>query len=332
MPQVSILLPCRNAESTLDEAITSLVGQTLADFEVIAVDDGSDDATQSRLSAWAERDSRICIIESKGSGIVSALNAAAAVARGDLLVRMDADDIAAPTRLERQVAMLHGAPDLAGCGTQIRYFPAAVVRPGARKYEQWLNSVNTPEEIERDLFIECPIPHPTLAIDRAAFDKVGGYRDMGWPEDYDLILRLWQGGYRMGKVAEVLLQWREQPARLSRTHPRYSEGAFRRCKVHFLSGRIGDRPVVICGAGPVGKAFALELQDQGHAVAAFVDLDPRKLGQNIHGAKVIDRAAIAEYNGAYCLAAVASPAARQEIRQYLSAAAFNEVGDFCAVA
>ncbi len=167
---------------------------------------------------------------------------------------------------------------------------------------------------------------------RTAFEREGGYRDTGWPEDYDLILRFWEAGYPLGKVAEVLLEWRERPERLSRTDGRYGEQAFRRCKAHFLGRRIAGRPVVVWGAGPVGKAFARAIQNEGHEVVAFVDLDPRKIGQTIHGALVIHPAAIAEYQTAYVLAAVGSPEAREEIRASLRAAGFREPEDCCAVA
>ena len=331
-PRVSILLPCRNAESTLHEAVRSLVVQTYEDLEIIAVDDGSTDSTASLLTDWARQDRRIRVIGIETQGIVAALNTAAAAARGELLARMDADDIASPHRIERQVSLLDSAAGLAACGTQVRYFPRGVVRDGARQYEEWINSINTPDEIERDLFVECPLPHPTLLLQRDAFERVGAYRDRGWPEDYDLVLRLWQAGYRLGKVAESLLDWREGPDRLSRVDPRYSDDAFRRCKVTYLKNRIRDRAVVICGSGPVGKSFALELQGQSHRVVAFIDLDPRKIGQTIHGAPVIEPSDVGLYRDAYFLAAVGSAEARGEIRTYLSQAGLREIEDFCAVA
>jgi glycosyltransferase involved in cell wall biosynthesis len=331
-PRVSILFPCRNADVTLHEAVRSLAVQSFEHFEIVAVDDGSTDSTADSLNAWARRDSRVRVISTEARGIVAALNAAASAAQGELLARMDAGDVAAPDRFEKQVALLDATATLAACGTQVRYFPRGVVRDGARRYQDWVNGINTPEEIERDLFVECPLPHPTLLMRRDAFERVGTYREMGWPEDYDLVLRFWQAGYRLGKVAEQLLDWREGPERLSRIDPRYAEAAFRRCKVTYLKHRIRSRPVVICGSGPVGKAFALELQAQGHRVAAFLDLDPRKIGQTIHGAPVLEQTDIGEYRDAYFLAAVGSPEARGEIRDYLSRAGLREIADFCAVA
>ncbi len=331
-PLVSILLPCRNATSTVAEALASLTTQTFENFEIVAVDDGSVDGTLTLLDGWARRDARIRTFQSPQRGMVSALNEAASRSSGELLARMDADDIANPTRLERQVEFLGMHTDIAACGTGVSYFPRRLIRVGARRYESWINGIISPTAIERDLFVECPIPHPTLVVRASAFHQLGGYRDAGWPEDYDLILRLWEAGYRIGKVPEVLLRWREHPDRLSRTDPRYADDAFRRCKVHFIARRIAGRAVVICGAGPVGKAFARTLLANEHRIAAFIELDRRKIGQTIHGAPVLPWSAIGRYRDAYALAAVGSPDARWEIREHLLAAGFREPEDCCAVA
>jgi len=331
-PRVSILLPCRNAEATVDEALRSLQQQTQDDFEIIAVDDGSVDGTAAILRHWASLDGRVRTVRTPASGIVAALNTAAAHARGAILARMDADDVAAPERLQRQVALLGESAGIAACGTGVRYFPRRALRGGARRYEAWLNGIVSPADVERDLFIECPIAHPTLTMRRTAFEAVGGYRDAGWPEDYDLVLRLWAAGFRLANVAEVLLHWREGRARLSRVDRRYSAGAFRRCKVAFLHHRVGTRPIVVWGAGPVGKAFARALRAIGTSIAAFVDLDPRKIGQTIHGAPVIEPERITRHRGAYVLAAVGQPHARTEIRSALRDAGFDEPADCCAVA
>lgn len=296
------------------------------------MDDGSDDGTAHALASWAGRDDRIHTVRTPHQGIVAALRTAAAHSTGELLARMDADDIAKPERLERQVSYLDDNPDVVACGTRVRYIPRHLVRDGARRYERWINGVVLPDEIERDLFVECPIPHPSLVVRRAAFEQAGGYQDAGWPEDYDLVLRLWQEGGRLGKVPEVLLEWREGGERLSRTDSRYGEDAFRRCKVHYLKRRIAGRPVVVWGAGPVGKAFTRTLQAAGEEVTALVDLDPRKIGQTIHDAPVIHPADIGQYRSAYVVGAVGSPDARAEIRGALAAAGFREPEECCAVA
>jgi hypothetical protein len=225
-------------------------------------------------------------------------------------------------------------PRVVVVGTQVAYFPRDEVRVGALRYERWLNSLTEHETMVRDIFVECPIPHPTFLLRSRAVELVGGYRDRAWPEDYDLILRLWEAGGRLGKVPAVLLKWREGAARLSRSHEAYSEEAFRRCKVHHLlrTHLAGGRTVVVWGAGPVGKAFARELQAQGGTLRAFVDLDPRKIGQEIHGVPVVPPEEVNAYRGAFSVAAVGKGRARREIRSTLSELGWQELEDFVAVA
>ena len=339
MPRVSVLLPCRNAAAALAEAATSLERQHYRDFEVLAVDDGSSDTTPDQLVAWARRDPRVRVIRQAPRGIVAALQTAAAEARGDLLARMDADDISHPERLGRQVALLDDRPTLAACGTGVRYFPRERVRDGARRYERWLNSLVEPSDLARDMFVECPIAHPTLMVRARAFSDAGGYREAGWPEDYDLVLRLWAAGCHLANVPKVLLEWREDAHRISRSDPRYHADAFRRCKVHWLLRTLLRpaedrrlRPAVVWGAGPVGKSFALELLRQGVRVAAFVDLDPRKMGQEIHGARVIAPEAVDAYRHGLVLGAVGAPGGRAAIRAALVERGWTELVDYVMVA
>lgn len=333
-PAVSILLPCRDAAAFLPECAASLGAQTFADFEVLAVDDGSTDTTGALLEAWARRDPRVRVLRTAPHGIVSALRLALSHASAPIVARMDADDAAHPERLARQFAELEGDPALAACGTHVRYFPAEAVRDGALRYQHWLNSLSSPASVARNLFVECPIAHPTLMARRSALVEVGGYRDAGWPEDYDLVLRLWQAGHGLSVVPDVLLDWRETPGRASRRDARYSPEAFRGCKVHFLRQTLlrGRDGVVVWGAGPVGKAFARELRRQGERVVAFVDLDPRKIGQEVHGAPVVAPEAVNRFRGGFAVGAVGSPGAREEIRAALDAAGWREMVDYCAVA
>jgi glycosyltransferase involved in cell wall biosynthesis len=340
MAPVSVLLPCRDAAAHLPDAIASIQAQSFGDFEIIAVDDGSTDATTDLLRDWAGQDPRVRVLDGHGRGLVAALATALAAARGTLVARMDADDIADPARFERQVLTLGDNPDLAACGTGIRYFPSDRVRDGARRYESWINSLHSHQHIQRDIFIECPIPHPTLMIRRNVLLAVGGYRDMGWPEDYDLILRVWADGHRMANLPDVLYHWREGDGRASRTDPRYHPDRFRQVKVHFLRKTLlaGGRDAVVWGAGPIGKAFARDLATAGTRIAAFVDIDPRKIGQEIHGAPVIEPGTIGAYAGdrsrrrPLVLGAVGQEGAREEIRAACREAGLAEGEDFVAVA
>jgi glycosyltransferase involved in cell wall biosynthesis len=332
-PPVSVLLPCHDAAAYLPDTIESLQAQSFQRFEVIAVDDGSTDDTAKLLAAWAGSDPRVRVFTQAHGGIVAALQRAVDEARGEILVRMDADDIAYSSRIEKQVGLLTEQPEIGACGTLIRYFPRDVLQGGAQRYEQWINRALTHDEIVREMFVECPIAHPTMAVRRDVLLQAGGYRDNGWPEDYDLVFRLWLHGVRFAKVPEVLLRWRERPDRASRTDPRYSEDAFRRVKVHFLKqSLLRDRQVVVWGAGPVGKAFAAELRAQNVDVVAFIDVDTRKVGNTMHDAPVLTPEELHGYSDAFVVAAVGQSAGREEIRAFLAGLNRSEGRDFVAVA
>lgn len=333
-PRVSVLFPVRDGAAHLAEAIASIEAQTLTDFEVLVVDDGSTDATPDVLASWAARDPRVRVLQQPASGIVAALEHARGAARAPYLARMDADDVSEPNRLAAQLALMESDPKLAACGCGVSYFPRELVRNGARRYEAWLNAPVAPGDVAREIFVECPLAHPTFFLRTAAVDAVGGYRDLGWPEDYDLLLRLWAAGGRLGKVLERLFHWRERPDRLSRTHARYAPDAFLACKVHHLRQTLlrSRKGVVMWGAGPVGKAAARALLAAGTPMLAFVEVDPRKLGQEIHGAPVLDTESGLRIGGALHLAAVGQPGARERLRETLAGAGLEELTDFVAIA
>jgi cellulose synthase/poly-beta-1,6-N-acetylglucosamine synthase-like glycosyltransferase len=341
-PDVSVLLPVYNGGPHLYEAMSSLVSQRHKDYEIIVVDDGSTDDTPAQLEAWIRRDTRVRVISQAHAGIVAALETARAAATGRYLARMDADDIAEPDRLSEQFSLMEASPDLVGCGCGVEYFPSDAVQDGARRYETWMNALVTPDAIAAAIFVECPLAHPTFFLRTEAVAAVGGYVDRGWPEDYDLVLRLWKAGGRLGKVPGIFHRWRERPERLSRTGEQYSPSSFLSCKVHYLRRTLltDDRGAVIWGAGPVGKTFARALIAEGTRIEAFVELDPRKIGQVIHGAPVFDPStALERYEGVaggarspLHLAAVGQPGARSRIVEQLTEAGYSVLDDFVPVA
>jgi glycosyltransferase involved in cell wall biosynthesis len=326
-PRVSVLLPVRDEEPFLAECLDSLSAQALSDFEVIAVDDGSVDATPAILEKHARRDSRFRVLRQEQAGMVAASERARGEGRAPLLARMDADDVALPERLELQVAAIE-EEGLAAVGGRVEYFPEPT--DGLRAYADWLNSLVTVEAALRDLWVECPLPGPGLT----ARAELVSYRDRGWPEDYDLLLRIWENGGRFRNVDRLVHRWRDHPERLTRTQPAYTLDAFRRCKVHFLRRTLlaNDRPAVVWGAGPTGKAFARELLAAGTPLAAFVEVDPRKLGKQIHGAPVVPVERAADFGGALSLGAVSGPAGRAQVRELAARLGLVEGSDFVAVA
>jgi glycosyltransferase involved in cell wall biosynthesis len=326
-PRVSVLLPVRDEEQFLAECLESLSAQTLSDFEVIVVDDGSSDSSAAIAAEHARGDARFRVVGQEAAGMVAASEHARAEAQAPLIARMDADDIALPDRLELQVAAIE-EEGLAAVGGQVEYFPDPT--DGMRAYADWLNSLVTVEAALRDLWVECPLPGPGLT----ARAELVSYRDRDWPEDYDLVLRIWECGDRFRNVDRLVHRWRDHPERLTRTQRAYTLDAFRRCKVHYLRRTLlaGDRAAVVWGAGPTGKAFARELLAAGTSLAAFVEVDPRKLGKRIHGAPVVPVERAADFPGALALGAVAGPEGRARVRKLAAGLGLVEGTDFVAIA
>lgn len=333
VPAVSVLLPAFDAGATLASTLRSIALQSEPDWECIVVDDGSRDDTRRVAENFAARDGRVRVLATPHGGIVSALNAGLPLCRAPLIARMDADDLMSRRRLEQQRAALAMNPELAAVGCHPRFFPRRGLRDGLREYERWLCSLATPEDIARDAFIECPVAHPALMIRTPVLASLG-YRDAGWPEDYDLVLRLLAQNLRLGVVPRRLLHWRDGASRLSRTSARYSIPAFVACKAEFLAhGFLAPaHEYTLWGYGDTGKALADALERHGKRAAAIIELHPRRLGQKIRGVRVVAPEALPGLPRLPVIVSVAGRGPRAEIRAALAHMGFAEQRDYVCCA
>jgi glycosyltransferase involved in cell wall biosynthesis len=324
----------RDAAATLSACLSSIARQSFADFECLVVDDGSVDASAEIAHTVAQRDPRFVIVRQPRRGLVAALQAGAQRSRGELVARMDGDDLMVRDRLAAQIAALDAEPSLALVGAHVRLFPRAALRPGRLAYEAWLASLHTADDVAREAFVECPLAHPTWMV-RAAVLGAHGYREVPWAEDYDVLLRVLAAGHRVGVVPRRLLHWRDHGARLSRTHPRYALGQFVVAKAHFLcaSGVLAGRDdYVLWGYGSTGRALARALLGLGRRPRAIVELHRGRLGNRIFGAPVIAPEALPAHRGVPVVVSVAGTLPRQQIRTALCALGYRELHDFVCTA
>lgn len=330
MPLVSVLMPVWNAVATVADAVTSVLAQDFADFELVIVDDGSDDGTADALAGIA--DSRVRLTRIRRSGLVAALNVGLELCRGEFIARMDADDVCLSGRLLRQAAALSAAPEIGLCACRVEAFPIAEVSDNFRYYLDWQNSLLLHDEIVVNIFVEVPFTHPSVMYRASIMRRLRGYRDGGFPEDQDLWLRMWRDGIRFMKVPEVLFKWRESPGRLTRTDPRYAQTRFIGCKIEHLRETLlsGNRPFALWGIGPTGKIWARALMQNGLKPSFFVDLDPRKIGQRPYGISVIHPDDLPD-DDTFVLITVGAKGAREEVRKALFSAGRREMDDFIAV-
>ncbi len=290
-PRISIVLPFRDAASTLGSCLDSIRRQSFTAFECLCLDDGSDDDGAAIVTAQAQLDPRIRLLHAPQRGIVAALNFGLRQARAPLVARMDADDLMRPKRLALQHAALTAEPDLTVLGSRVRAFPEASLTDGFRAYIEWLNACITEPAIAADIYLEAPLAHPSVMLRRDRVMAAGGYRDGPLPEDYDLWLRLHRQGHRLAKLPQTLLDWRDHPTRLSRRDPRYARLAFDRLRADYLAAdpRLLEAKgrLVLWGAGRRTRQRAAHLIGQGYRPQAWIDIDPRKLGNRIDGVPVV---------------------------------------------
>jgi glycosyltransferase involved in cell wall biosynthesis len=334
-PRVSVLLPVRDARESLPACLASLRRQSLRDYEIVAIDDGSVDGSGELLARAARADARLRVVSTPPRGIACALNTGLAEARAPLLARMDADDVAHAERLALQVGRLEADPETTVLGSRVRLLAERGRQAGGMKrYVAWLNELLEHDAIAQDLLVESPLAHPSVTMRAAPLKRLGGYRSFDGPEDYDLWLRGFRAGWRFAKLPQVLLGWRDGGARLTRNDPRYRPACFQALKLEALeSGPLREpRPLVIWGAGPTGKDWARALLARGHRLLAFVDVDPRRIGQRIHGAPVLAVDRLPWQRGPLHLAAVGRSEARKRIRDEAQARGLREGHDLIAVA
>ncbi|NDV19519.1 glycosyltransferase [Pseudodesulfovibrio sp. JC047] len=337
IPAISVTMPCYNCGETVSTALESLLRQTMTDFEVVTVDDGSTDSTAGILADYARRDSRIRIVTIPHGGVIAAANAGIEAARGRYIARMDADDESLPDRLAAQSRFLDANPDVGLVGCRIQFGGCRETCAGYAHYVDWTNTVLSHDAISVHRFVEFPVPNPSIMYRRECIARHGMYREGDFPEDYELFLRWLEAGVRMAKVDAELLVWNDPPTRLSRTHPRYDVDAFYRIKTTYLARWLARNnplhPVVhILGSGRVTRKRADLLLNHGMEFAAYYDIDPRKIGHVVNGVPVIDRHDVPEAGTAFCLSYVGSRGAREDIADFLQGRGYVLGRDFIPVA
>jgi glycosyltransferase involved in cell wall biosynthesis len=206
---VSVVLPVRDGEPFLREALESVLRQTHADLEIVVVDDGSTDGTAETLAAV--RDPRLRVFRQPADGLVSALRRGLAESRGALVARMDADDVAEPRRIERQVELLDRRPRVGMAATWV----AVIDERGRELRREVLPSDD--RDLSRRLLLRNPFQHGSVVVRREALEAAGGYRDdYGANEDYDLWRRI-AASWELACVPEVLYRYRVHSGAVTQT-------------------------------------------------------------------------------------------------------------------
>jgi glycosyltransferase involved in cell wall biosynthesis len=331
-PEVSVLIPFRDAAKFMDEAVESMTSQSFDNIEILLVNDSSSDGSAGIAQKWSDADPRIRVVNCRGTGLVDALNTGLRSCRGEWVARMDADDVSMPNRIEAQLEAAEAGGEKQVVGCMVKSFPEDKVREGFRNYERWLNSLTEPDDIRRNIFVESPLPHPTAFFHRVRIMTEGGYLERDLPEDYELWLRLWSRGYSFRRVPEVLLMWRERPERFSRISANYSLTRFYKLKARYLKyvPCMRSRRVLIAGGGQAARRLGKCLQEEGFRIEAFVAPGSGGKRRRLRGRPVIPPEEIQRGSSIPLVIATRRPGAREEIRKYLQDRGMEEWKDFVA--
>ena len=212
-PRVSVLVPVHNCERYLAAALRSILDQTFSDLELIAIDDGSTDGSLAILREHARADARVRVVSRPNTGIAGALNDGLAACRGELVARMDGDDISLPRRLAEQVRFMDAHPECIATGTRVR-----LIDPDGAPLRDWSTETEH-EAIDRAHMrgLGGAITHPAVMLRLDAVRRVGGYRqECNLAEDLDLFLRLAEIG-RLHNLPEIHLEYRMHLASIGAT-------------------------------------------------------------------------------------------------------------------
>jgi glycosyltransferase involved in cell wall biosynthesis len=211
-PRVSVVLPVYNGEPFLADAVNSVLEQTYRDFELIAIDGGSVDASGGILDRFAVTDSRMTVLHQPNTVMLADLNRGLELARGEFVARMDADDVAHPERFARQVAFLDAHPDIAVVGCAVTLIDESGER--IRDVEYPLTPAAAAAFLEKG----SPLAHPSVMMRRAAVLAVGAYRPaFRYAEDYDLWVRIAER-YQIANLPDRLLFYRQHQTKQSFIH------------------------------------------------------------------------------------------------------------------
>ncbi len=286
LPLVSVILPVFNGANTLKRAIDSILSQSLAQFELIVINNGSTDHSDKIIASY--NDPRVLAHELPEPNLVIALNYGIKHARGKYIARMDADDTSLPDRLLQQSDFLNAHPGIGVVSGKVLYTGDRTKNLGYALHVDWANRQATPDAIYLSRFQDCALPHPSVMFRKSIGHQLGFYRAGNFPEDFELWNRWLDAGIRMAKIPAPVLEWHDSASRLSRTHPMYLSGRFDEVKALYFSKwlkrKFTNKPplIYVWGTGSAIRKKTRLLKDHGLSISRYIDVKPTQAADTIH--------------------------------------------------
>ncbi len=280
---VSIIIPYKNAAIFIAECIDSIISQSYKNWELILVNDNSSDESNSIVEQYCKIDRRIKNYNSNGVGIINALCTGYNHSKGDYITRMDADDVMHIDKIKLlRKALSNSGKNHVSIGL-VNYFSSnKILGEGYIKYAKWLNYLTENKLNFFEIFKECTVPSTCWMLHRNDFDKIGGFENDKYPEDYDLAFRMFINGINISNVNLVIHHWRDHNLRTSRTDSKYDFKNFIPLKIEYLLKQKNNNSIVLWGTGKKGKLIAKELIKKEHPFI-WITENTNKHGKEIYG-------------------------------------------------
>lgn len=329
-PLVSIIMAVKDTAPYLPDCIDSIINQTYKNWELIAVNDHSSDATPQILKAYSEQDSRVRYFDSDKPKLIPTLQVAYAQVKGELINRMDSDDKMPLDKIEVLVNewLKHGKGTVIAGGTE-HFVEEGEVGDGFLKYERWLNEVARTSSHYQEIYKECVIPSHCWIIHKEDFDAVDAFNPLVYPEDYDLCFRFYRHCLKVIGIDKILHYWRDRSNRISRTWDEYKDNRYFDLKLRFFYelDRDRSRPLVLWGAGRNGKDMACLIQSYNDTFHWVCD-NENKIGKDIYGVIMEHFNTVPSMTKPQIMVVVSSPDGKKDILKQLTQWEKKPVEDF----
>lgn len=317
-PKISVLIPFKNEKKFIAQTLESIFSQDEQNFEIIAVDDHSDDNSVKIVSEYTAKDSRIKLFTNNGSGTISALKTALENSSGELITRQDADDLQPTEKLaELKHLLTTNGPGHIATGL-VKYFcEDKTVGNGFLKYEKWLNNLCRDNSHRKNLFKECVIASSNWMLFKDDLKRIKGIQEAEYPEDYFFVFKVFEHNIKVVSSNKVTHLWRDHPNRASRTLEQYRDQKFFPMKVKFFKKFHGSKNITLWGTGPSGKKLAKELLKEDISFH-WVSNNKKKIGAVIYGVKIYDYNSLAEKHPQNVIVSVTQRGSSIEIDSFLT--------------
>lgn len=311
-------MPAKNSGKFIFRTINSIIDQSYKNWELLIINDGSSDNTVEIVKKFQEKESRIKLYDNEEDpGIIPALRTAFRKSRGELITRMDSDDLMTKNKLHSMSSLLDEVGNGYVVTGAVKCFSDTGIEEGYIKYEKWLNTLILKERCYDEIFKECTIQSSSWMIHRDDLIKARKFDPEIYPEDYDLCFRFYKTGLKVRSVKQVIHYWRDHSGRVSRNDDRYKDQQFFDLKLKYFFELEYDRSkrLVVIGAGKKGKKLVKKILNSYQKSLIWISNNPRKTGKKIYGVKIEDQNILNSLKNMQIISAVSAIYDIKEIKE-----------------